>query len=166
MVAILKFYKWYLLPNRKLDWAENWWEALEQHRDSELLKSFCYNIQDGHHGSHILKIIKPHLLMNSKWDWDESWWGGHWGHMENHSVPISKIVAMAATLKFFKQDLPNCKWDWDATWWEALECYWDSELLKLFYSNEGNMQIQNCEKQSDLITKMITMAQCIISWSA
>ena len=38
MSAILKIFKWHLHPNRKSDWAETWWEASEQHRDSELLK--------------------------------------------------------------------------------------------------------------------------------
>ena len=38
MVVILKFLKWHLLPNHKLDWAKTWWEASEWHRDSGLLK--------------------------------------------------------------------------------------------------------------------------------
>ena len=47
VAAILKFFKQRLLENHKLDWAETLWEALEQHRDSELLKLFCSDIQDG-----------------------------------------------------------------------------------------------------------------------
>ena len=71
MVAILKILKRHL-PNHKLDWAETWWEASEQRRDSELLKWFCSNIQDGHHGGH-LKNFKPYLLMNTV-DWAQTWW--------------------------------------------------------------------------------------------
>ena len=50
--AILKFFKLHL-PNRKSDWAKTWLEASQLHRDSELLKSFRSNIQDGHHGGHL-----------------------------------------------------------------------------------------------------------------
>ena len=53
MAAILEFFKRHLLPNRKLDWAETWWEAQERHRDSELLNSFRLAIQDGHLGGHL-----------------------------------------------------------------------------------------------------------------
>ena len=61
--------------------------------------------------------------------------GRHCGNMEiqncwNHSVPISKMAAMAAILKFFKRHLPNCKSDWVKTWWEASQWHKDSELLK------------------------------------
>ena len=51
--------------------------------------------------------------------------GRHCGNMEiqncwNRSVPISKMAAKAAILKFFKRHLlPNHKWDWAETWWEA-----------------------------------------------
>ena len=59
----LKIFKLYLLPNRKSVWAERWWEALGQHGDSELLKSFRSNIQDGHYGNHleILQTTSPKL---------------------------------------------------------------------------------------------------------
>ena len=59
-VAFLKFYKQHL-PNRKADWAKTWWEASQWHRDSELLKSFHSDIQDGRHGSHIeiLQMTSP-----------------------------------------------------------------------------------------------------------
>ena len=40
MAAILKVFKPHLLPNGKSDLAKTWWEALERHGDSELLKSF------------------------------------------------------------------------------------------------------------------------------
>ena len=38
MVAILKVFICYLLPNRKSDEAETWWKASEQHEDLESLK--------------------------------------------------------------------------------------------------------------------------------
>ena len=44
--AILKFFERHLLPNHKSDWAEID-ERLRSDRDSELLKSFHFNIQDG-----------------------------------------------------------------------------------------------------------------------
>ena len=53
MAAILKFFKQHLLPNRKLDWPETWWEALAWHRDSELLKSFLLSIQNGRLGGYL-----------------------------------------------------------------------------------------------------------------
>ena len=51
----------HLLPNRKSDWAKSWWEASQQHRDSELLKSFLSDIQDGRHSGHleILQVTSP-----------------------------------------------------------------------------------------------------------
>ena len=59
MSATLKIFKQPLLPNCKLDWAETWLEASEQHRDSELLKLFHSDIQDGLHGGHLenLQIV-------------------------------------------------------------------------------------------------------------
>ena len=53
MVAILKVFSCYLLQNHKLDGAETWWKALGQHGYLELLKWFCSDIQDGHHGNHL-----------------------------------------------------------------------------------------------------------------
>ena len=50
--AILKFLKQHL-PNRKSDWAKTERETSQWHRNSELLKSFRSDIQDGRHGSHI-----------------------------------------------------------------------------------------------------------------
>ena len=44
IVAILKFFKKHLLPNCK-----SLWEASELHRDSELLKLFHSDIQEGCH---------------------------------------------------------------------------------------------------------------------
>ena len=61
MAAILKFFKKHVLPNHKSDWAETGWETSEQYRDSELLKSFRSDIQDGRHGAHleILQTTSP-----------------------------------------------------------------------------------------------------------
>ena len=53
-VAILKFLNLHLLPNHKSDWAETWWEASEHYRDSELLKSFRFDNQDGSHGGRLV----------------------------------------------------------------------------------------------------------------
>ena len=79
MVAILKFFKWHLLPNPKFNWAEIWWEASQWHRHSKLLKSFPSDIQDGR--AAILKFFRQCLLVNPKSDWDETWWEAsqwHW----------------------------------------------------------------------------------------
>ena len=51
MVAILKVFNCYLLPNRQSDRVETQWKASGQHGDLELLEGFCSDIQDGHHGS-------------------------------------------------------------------------------------------------------------------
>ena len=56
MAAILKFFERHLLPNHKSDWAETWWEASERHKDSEFLKSFRSDIQDG---LEILQMTSP-----------------------------------------------------------------------------------------------------------
>ena len=53
MVAILK-----VSSQTMSDWAETWWEALERHRDSELLISFRSDIQDGGH-LEILQTTSP-----------------------------------------------------------------------------------------------------------
>ena len=60
IVAILKYIKWHFLPNQKSDLADTWWEASVWHEDSELVKSFCPVIKDGHHGGH-LEIFKQYL---------------------------------------------------------------------------------------------------------
>ena len=64
--AILKIFKRHLLPNRKLVWAETWWEALAQHTDSELLKSFRCDIQDGPPKMAILKFHQTLSTLNGK----------------------------------------------------------------------------------------------------
>ena len=51
--TILKIFSCYLLLNGKSDCAESWLKALGQHGDSELLKWFHSDIQDGKHGSHL-----------------------------------------------------------------------------------------------------------------
>ena len=53
MVAILKIFHCYLLPNGKSDWAETCWKSLEQHVDLEFLDSLRSDIQDGHHGGYL-----------------------------------------------------------------------------------------------------------------
>ena len=53
MVAILKVFNCYLLPNGKSDGGETQWKASGQHGDLELLEWFCSDIQDGHYGSHL-----------------------------------------------------------------------------------------------------------------
>ena len=62
--------------------------------NSELLKSFCCNIQDGGHGGHLQTVSQ----IEPKFD------GRHRGDSEllNHLVPISKMAAMVAILKLFK----------------------------------------------------------------
>ena len=59
MVAILKVFNCYLLQHSKSDGAETWWKASRQHRDIELLKWFCSDIQDDHHGSHLETLQIP-----------------------------------------------------------------------------------------------------------
>ena len=62
--------------------------------NSELLKSFCCNIQNGGHGGHLQTVSQ----IEPKFD------GRHRGDSEllNHLVPVSKMAAMVAILKFFK----------------------------------------------------------------
>ena len=59
MMAAMKVFNCYLLPNSKSDGAKTWRKASEQHDDLELLNWFRCDIQDGHHDSHLenLQII-------------------------------------------------------------------------------------------------------------
>ena len=130
MVAVLKFFKRNLLLNRKLDWAETWWEASQWHRDSELIKSFHSNIQDG------LKFFKQHLFPNHKSDWAETWWEAskHYRVPELLKSFYSNIQDMATILKFFKAISQTVGWiepKLDGKYWSNR----DSELLKLLRSN-------------------------------
>ena len=72
MAAILKFFNRHL-PNRKLDWAETWWEASQWHRNSELLK-YTVPISKMAATAAILKFFKWYLLQNYKSDWAETLW--------------------------------------------------------------------------------------------
>ena len=58
MVAILKILKQHLLPNSKSYKAETWWYALGRQGDSELLKSYGSDIQNGGHGGHLENLQK------------------------------------------------------------------------------------------------------------
>ena len=60
-VGILKIFKPHLLPNGKSDWAKTWWDAFGQQGNSELLKTFCYDIHDGRHSSHFEDLLLTHL---------------------------------------------------------------------------------------------------------
>ena len=55
----------------------------------------------------ILKFFKPYILPNSKSGWAETLWeaSGWHGDSEllNRSIPVSKMAAMVAILKLFKQ---------------------------------------------------------------
>ena len=137
MAAILKFFKRHLLPNCELDWAKTRWEASQWHRDSELLESFCSDIQDGCHGGH-LEILQTTSI--PKPYWAETWWETSQWHRDSKLLELfcSKIQDghMVAILKFFKWYLlQNHKSDWAETLWEASEQHRDSELLRLFCSD-------------------------------
>ena len=80
----LAFHIFDILSRTMLDWAETW-EALWQHWDSELLKSFHSNIQD----AAILKFFKLHLLPNRKSDRAKTWWEVSQWHRD---FGIAKIV--------------------------------------------------------------------------
>ena len=59
LVVILKHFKPHLLLSGKSDWAKTWWEELRRHGDSELLKSFRSNVQDGRNGGHLETLWWP-----------------------------------------------------------------------------------------------------------
>ena len=67
------FFKRHLLPNCKLDGAKTWWETSQWHRNSELLKLFCWDIKDGGHGGY-LETLQTTSLPNCKSDWAKTWW--------------------------------------------------------------------------------------------
>ena len=119
MAAILKFFKRHLLPNRKTDWAETWWEASQWHRFSEFLKSFCHDIE------YSLREIRqttspPKPQAGLSWNLMGGIGATQIQNRWSHSVLISKMATMATILKFFKPHLlPNHKSTWAETWWEA-----------------------------------------------
>ena len=99
MAAILKFFKRQLLPKYKSEWAETWWEASQSHRDSELLKSFGSDIQDGLRpswnssddiSSQTLSRIEPKLDGRHQSDTEIQ-------NCQNRSVPISKMATTAVS---------------------------------------------------------------------
>ena len=56
-----------LICSWKSDWAKTWWEAFGRHRDSALLKPFCYDIHDGCHSSHLEDLqLLAHLELCSR----------------------------------------------------------------------------------------------------
>ena len=117
-------------PKRQVRLSQNlmWGITVTVVRDSELLKLFRSDIQDGRHVGH-LEIhqmisppkpcqIEPKLYRRHRSDIEIQ-------ICKDCSVPIS----MAAILKFFKRHLlPNRKLDWAKTWWEASQWHRDSEL--------------------------------------
>ena len=127
MAAILKFFKSHLLPL----WLIIIIVSLQNHVSSPFWRKWPSWVDAS---LNLNSSSSSHLLPNSKSGWAETWWeaSGWNGDSEslNHSVPISKMTAMVAILKLFKQH-----------------------------------QILNW-RESDLIAKMATMAQCNISWSA
>ena len=104
IAAILKFFKRHFLPNRKSDWAKTWWEALQWHKDSELLKSFQYLRWPprGSNGisSKIISQIKPKLDGRYRSDIEIQ-------NCLNSSIPISKMAAMTAILKIISNDISS-----------------------------------------------------------
>ena len=87
-VAILKIFKPHLLQNGKSDWAKNWWEALGRPGDSELLKTLCYDIHDGHHSIHLedlLLLAHLELCFRSAYAMGR-FHGQHGCHLENLQI--------------------------------------------------------------------------------
>ena len=84
MMIIMKISKQHLLLNGNSDWAKTWWEGLGQHGDLELIKLFCYDIQNSRHGGLLKIIFNCYLLTNGKLDWAETWWmaSGQYGDLE------------------------------------------------------------------------------------
>ena len=83
-MAILKFFKRYLLQNHTSDWAETLWEASERHRDSELLlRLFRSDIIVA-----IFKFFKRHLLPNRKLDLAKTWWEASQWHRESELLKL------------------------------------------------------------------------------
>ena len=60
LAAILKILKSHLLRNGKSNSAWTWWKALESYEDSEVLQSFCSNIQDGGYLEILQTMSPPH----------------------------------------------------------------------------------------------------------
>ena len=74
-----------------------------------MLKSICSNVQDGHH----LEILQTTSPSKSKSGWGVTWWEASGWHADSEllhcSVSISKMAAMMAILKLFKQcQILNC----------------------------------------------------------
>ena len=146
MSTILKIFK-YLLPDRKLDWVETWWEALEQHRDSELLKSFHSDIQDDHHDGHF-----ENLQTASALEW--------YVRLSQKLVGSIGVTWRFRIAKFIMFQYP--RWlPWWPSWkpWNDI-CSWTVRWIKLKLGQRhwGDMEIQNCQTDSIAISKMAAMA--------
>ena len=145
--------------------------------NSELLKAFCYDIQDDHHGSHLVNllswpvsVVRPSVRRFHFFDISSriiSWielklCGRQWcsWRFRIRCVPISKMTATAAVLKIFKPHLlPNAKADWAKTWSGAFKQHGDSVLLKSFHSN-----VQDYGNGGHLETAQIKSPPEPLSW--
>ena len=120
MSAILKIFKRHLLPNRKSDWAETWWEASEQHRDSEWLKSFCSDIQDGRYGGQLENLettSAPERYVGLSWNFvggtGETWrrWPPRWPSWNSSNDISQTVMRIKPKLDLWHQsgiEIQNC----------------------------------------------------------
>ena len=136
MVAILKFFKWYLLPNRKWDWAITWWGSFTMTQRFRIAKIF------------------PFWCPRPPWG---GWGGGGGGSLNSSNDISSQTISQielkldgrhwssyrdSELLKSFRSNIQDgCQpwrpsWNsWAQTWWEALGPHGDLEMLKSFRSN-------------------------------
>ena len=126
-MSILKIFRRHLLPNHKSDWAETWWEASEQHRDSEWLKSFRSDIQDGRCSGHLETTSAPKWYVRLSWNLVGGF-GETWRFRTAKFVPFRHL-----RLEFFKWHLPNHNADWAKAWLAASERFRIAEIVLVWY---------------------------------
>ena len=162
-VAILKIFKPHLLPKDKSDWAETWLEALGRHGDLDLLKAFCYRIQNGHHGNHLKDLqLLAHLELCSGTAYavaccllsvHPSLTFSHFGHLlQNRKLNWAGMVGgigatwrvrMAKVFAFHYPKLQPLQPSWKPS---NHMCSWmvSWNEPKLVGRHWGNIEIQNC----------------------
>ena len=131
---ILKLFKPHLLPNLQSDWAKTWWEALRGHGDSNLLKCFHSNIQDGCHGSHLENLQttsapKPKVRLN------QNLMGGIEATWQLPGIGAKWIFRIVKILLFW---YPR----WPAWWpsWNSSNCISSQTVSQLELKLEGRHQ--------------------------
>ena len=129
-VAILKIFKPHLLPNGRSDCAKTWWEALGWHEDSELLKTFCYDIHDGRHSSIFEDLLLLAHLELMPWSVEH---GpslvcmsvsnfSHFRHLHQNCIHVCSHGGHLESLQLLSASEQQVRWSWNLV--ESIRAAW------------------------------------------